>query len=1304
MTILKIRLSLVTIFLIAFAFIYTFSSILLAQSEGANRPLTLPEGNTNWYVDNAVTTSGDGRTPLTAFKAITESLLVALSGDTIHIAAGTYPGGFNIREGIIVQGAGYTNTIIDGNKTKDAVISLWASSVISGVKVIGSSLNNGASGIYVKGSGARISSTYIVDNSSGVTVYCSGFSLHCPNTVHISQSIIEGNRRYGFHVIDNTPVKLKNNTIVDNGDTGVKIPTASSVMENNIVAFNRNGGIRCPSNCTISHNLLWENTVGSIENIPGEYSLTKNPLFNKPDAHDFRLTAGSPARGAGNPSGTDLGALPFIPYGNPPDNLSLIKQSDYAYNAEWTSNGAGSYRLYLGPEAGNFDRFMDLGNNTSVLLANLRGHITYYAALSSLTQSGDESNLGPAATFYIPPAYAGVHEETSPALVAKGEWQRISHPKASGGAYFTNTGLSNELEITFEGDSIAIYRMMSQAEGLAYIYVDDEELSSDFSLRFYSSEPRWQVPAVFDNLGEGIHTLRIVAAYDDSIAIDRIVIPANLVATNVQQRALKEVNFYRAIAGIPVVRDVPAINLAAQSHAEFIANHHDDPQLNGLGVHVEPANLPGFTGQYASDRTEYFGYTGGTGEDVASTGDPLTAIDWWMQSVYHRNLIMKYGFIEMGFGSVDDSRIRIGVLNMGSRVYQRPQDRMIYTYPAAGQTEVPLQFGGGELPEPLPGQEYPVGYPISLYIAQPSINLSPEAKIDESMHFDWLQKQIHTPDDWTLSLAELHEANGQLIPTYLLDRDTDPHQFLGEDNVFLIAHKPLKTNTTYTVHIAGTDSRGAVFDHRWSFTTIPNAGITNAWTSSGACGASLYWQTGGEATTYVEYGRNASYGFRQTAQSNNGNSHSAELTGLTLHQTYHYRIVSQDAEGHTRMTEDRTITTRTSQVIHVPQDAATISEAVNRAGACDVIKVAPGVYNEFIQIRKKIILLGSGSGNTFLRGDSNSSAIYVTQDATISGFTIDADDRDFWDAGIFVVDNASPHIVNNRIVGNSMGIATYCFTEPCHNQLKIQNNIVANNKESGIFDTVGGATIVNNTIINNKQGVYLGGSGPTLINNIIVQNHEVGLHSDASGIRHGYNNVWGNKQNYRNVTAGQDDISVDPQFVNIEGDYHLLPGSACIDAGDPDQSYVDQDGSRNDLGAYGGAALTARVSASVSTSPLQPKRGDEVTFHIQVVNRGIEPNNVQVTASIPERTIYVAGSASTSQGAVTTNNPVSFDLGETVPDVPVMLSYTVKVDDAVTEPVALRSSTAVTWSGGSISRDTFVIVNGMAIYLPVIAR
>lgn len=911
----------------------------------------------------------------------------------------------------------------------------------------------------------------------------------------------------------------------------------------------------------------------------------------------------------------------------------------------------------------------------------------------------DESEVSASQTFFIPSAQPGIHEEDSQALVKKGTWQSVNNSKASGGTYLVSGDQRSELEVTFQGDSIAIYRMVSPSGGSASIYLDDNPLNDDpISLDFSANEQRWQVPAVFDDLGEGVHVLRLVASENANIAIDSIAIPANIPPTNVQQRALEHINYYRTLAGIPLLKQNPAINMAAQSHAEFYANNQKDPRLYGLGAHTEPSDLPGFTGENASNRAAYFGFNGGVGEDIAPFNDPAVNIDAWMGIVYHRNLIMNYGLTDMGFGLVNDNRGNFGVLNIGTREYVYPPSRVIYTYPASGQVDVPLRFTGGEAPEPLPGAQYPVGYPISLYIEN-NVSVDRESR---DLNYLGLSEEDQRSSNWSLAIAELRDSANQLVPTYLLHQATD--SLLSANIVFLIAQKPLQTNTTYFAHVTGTDSEGIAFDHAWSFTTSPKAGVESVHASPGSCGATIAWTTSGEASAYIEYGRDTTYGQKLTAN-DNGNFHSIEISNLSTHQTYHYRVVNQDAEGNTRASSDQTFTTRSPRVFQVPGDGATIGQTINYlAGPCDVIKVAPGVYNEEIYLSKRVTLIGSGPGQTFLKGDGSGNVIYITRDSVIAGFTIDGSDSTFWDSGIFISDNASPRIINNYITGNSMGISVYCFNGGCTNRPVIHNNVIGNNKERGISDGVGGAQIVNNTIVNNKVGIYLNGPNTTIKNNIIVQNQESGLHNDTNAVTLSFNNVWKNKKDYRNLSAGHGDISVDPRFINPSADYHLSSGSACIDAGDPDPSYADRDNSRNDMGAYGGKALASQLSMSVASSPLVLKAGDEIRFHIEITNNGIEPSNVQVTAAIPNQTTYVEGSASVAQGTVQVGTDLAFNLGEILLGVPVNLSYTVKVSDTLMQPTVLSSPVTFTWSGGSSSLTATAIVNGQALYLPLISR
>ena len=80
-----------------------------------------------------------------------------------------------------------------------------------------------------------------------------------------------------------------------------------------------------------------------------------------------------------------------------------------------------------------------------------------------------------------------------------------------------------------------------------------------------------------------------------------------------------------------------------------------------------------------------------------------------------------------------------------------------------------------------------------------------------------------------------------------------------------------------------------------------------------------------------------------------------------------------------------------------------------------------------------------------------------------------------------------------------------------------------------------------------------------------------------------YNDVWSNLDgatNYNGVSQGAHDISVDPQFVNLQaGDFHLKSTSPCLDAGDPASDYSNEpepNGGRINLGAYGNTSEATR--------------------------------------------------------------------------------------------------------------------------------
>jgi hypothetical protein len=111
------------------------------------------------------------------------------------------------------------------------------------------------------------------------------------------------------------------------------------------------------------------------------------------------------------------------------------------------------------------------------------------------------------------------------------------------------------------------------------------------------------------------------------------------------------------------------------------------------------------------------------------------------------------------------------------------------------------------------------------------------------------------------------------------------------------------------------------------------------------------------------------------------------------------------------------------------------------------------------------------------------------------------------------------------------------------------------------------------------------GSGTAQFNNVVVQatSSVWALYGSDTG-QFSYNDVYNSSSGAKtyggSFTAGTRDINEDPSFTDAHcssssrPSFTLAGSSPAIDAGDPDAAYNDADGSRNDMGAYGGPAGT----------------------------------------------------------------------------------------------------------------------------------
>lgn len=396
-------------------------------------------------------------------------------------------------------------------------------------------------------------------------------------------------------------------------------------------------------------------------------------------------------------------------------------------------------------------------------------------------------------------------EETDPSVTYTGTWTPQTDPLASGGSYTTSSTAGSTVTFNFTGDTLTIYRLIDPTGGQADVTIDGTPRGQ---LRFDAQARVYLVPSEFDNLGTGPHTIVLSVNTtpnniyaQTTVFIDAFETPTFFVPTSAQSTALASYNQLRTQLGLPTARLSVPLSLAAQAHAEYLTQNN----TTGAGELFGQAGITGFTGPFSPDRAEYFGYPIGasTFENTGATADPNASINYWMSTVYQRLNMVTYSTTEIGFGGSGFVNLTASDLLLGYRAVSTPTARIISTYPANNQTNVPINYTEDPGGDPTGGAPRPLGFPISLHMAIPA----------------------GLGTDNVATTGTLTDANGNVVNTKLVWLQNDGLQLIRDRNsYFLIPLQPLTPNMQYTAHIVGIDALQHKFDQSWVFTT--GAGTT----------------------------------------------------------------------------------------------------------------------------------------------------------------------------------------------------------------------------------------------------------------------------------------------------------------------------------------------------------------------------------------------------------------------------------------------------------------------------------------------
>lgn len=268
-------------------------------------------------------------------------------------------------------------------------------------------------------------------------------------------------------------------------------------------------------------------------------------------------------------------------------------------------------------------------------------------------------------------------------------------------------------------------------------------------------------------------------------------------------------------------------------------------------------------------------------------------------------------------------------------------------------------------------------------------------------------------------------------------------------------------------------------------------------------------------------------------------------------------------------------------------DYYTITEAYNASASGDTIFIRSGVYPEgLLEVEHIVHFVGEDKYSvTWTFADNN---YMVRFNGYSSGSSIN--NITFLGSYVYCVENLD---VYNCIFNNSYINIFYCV-------VNANNSVFINDYAFYAYGGIDYCNLINCIFYNNNSNAFDDLDYLTFQNCIFINCPDNTPGGNAS-ISITYSCFYNSEFVY-----GYGNINSNPLIVDIaNGNYRLQAGSPCIDTGNPAANQNDPDGSRNDMGVYGGPNSWRGLGPVITNIQVTPEQ----------LNIG-EPINIQATGTV----------------------------------------------------------------------------------------